>query len=584
MKSIKLLCASLIAVFFFYGCDQGIDAITQVDPGADATAPQIKVNYPTDGVKIKVLDVVTSITIDFEVTDDIEIAKVDVMLNGANIETFSEFKDYRRFLKKDLVYDKLTDGAHELSITATDLEGKTTVATVNFEKEPAYTPLFAGETFYMPFDGDYFDLVGFKQAGKVGTPGFAGEGLIGTNAYQGATDSYLIYPTEGLLGTEFTAAFWYKVDASPDRAGILVIGDDADDRNQGIRLFREGSATDQTIKANIGTGDSDSWNDGGVLDATAGDWVHIALAISATESTLFFNGVEIKTAPLSAPVDWTGCEEITIGSGGETFSYWNHKSDNSAMDELRLFNTALTEADIQNMINITNPYTGEFDGEMFYLPLDGDTKNKFNDQEATIMGTPGFAGEGVRGTDAYAGAADSYLTYTTSGLTTPEFSATFWYKVNAAPDRAGILAMGPEDTENGDYPDKQNNRKSGIRFFREGSPESQIFKLNVGDGTADTWIDGGDAARIDTSVGEWVHMAFTISENKAIVYFDGEVVAQNDVNGVDWTGCDLLSIGSGAPRFSEWGHLSDASFIDEVRLFNKALSQEEIQSIRNTDL
>ena len=584
MKNIKLIYVSLIAVFLFYGCDQGIDAITQVDPGADVTAPQIKVNYPTEGVKIKVLDVVTSITIDFEVTDDIEIAKVDVMLNGANIGTFSEFKDYRRFLKKDLVYNKLTDGAHELSISATDLEGKTTVATVNFEKEPAYTPLFAGETFYMPFDGDYFDLVGLKQAEKVGAPGFAGEGLIGTNAYQGATDAYLTYPTDGLLGAEFTAAFWYKVDSSPDRAGILVIGDDADDRNQGFRLFREGNATDQTIKANVGVGTGESWNDGGVLDATAGEWVHIAFAISATESTLFFNGVAVRTSTLNAPVDWTGCEELTIGSGGETFSYWNHKSDNSPMDELRLFNTALTEADIQNMINITNPYTGEFDGEMFYLPLDGDTKNKFNNQEATIIGTPGFAGESVRGADAYAGAADSYLSYPTTGLTTPEFSATFWYKLNADPDRAGILIMGPEDTEHADYPDKQNNRKRGIRFFREGSPESQIFKLNVGDGTADTWIDGGDAARIDASVGEWVHMAFTISDNKAIVYFDGEVVAQNDVTGVDWTGCDLLSVGSGAPRFSEWNHLYDASFIDELRLFNKALSQEEIQSIRNTDL
>ncbi len=585
MKNIKRFCASLVAVFLFYGCDQGIDPITQVDPGADVTAPQVKINYPTDGVKIKVLDVVTSITIDFEVTDDIEIATVEVMLDGANIGSYSDFKDYRRLLVKDLVYDKLADGAHELTITATDLEGKTTVATVNFEKEPAYTPLFAGETFYMPFDGDYFDLVGLKQADKVGSPGFAGEGLVGTNAYKGATDSYLTYPTDGLLGTEFTAAFWYKVDASPDRAGILVIGDDADDRFQGFRLFREGSVTNQTIKANVGTGNGESWNDGGVLDATTGEWVHIALAISATESTLFFNGVAVRTAALSAPVDWTGCEELTIGSGGDTFSYWNHKSDNSPMDELRLFNVALTEADIQDMINVTNPYTGEFEGEMFYLPFDGDTKNKFTNAEATVIGTPGFAGESVRGSNAYAGAADSYLTFPTTGLTTSEFSATFWYKVNAAPDRAGILTMGPEDTENADYPATQNNRKSGFRFFREGSPDSQIFKLNVGNGTADTWIDGGDAARLDTSIGEWVHMAFTISASKASVYFDGELVAQSDLSGgVDWSGCDLLSIGSGEPRFNEWGHLYDASFMDELRLYNKALTQEEIQNIRNTDL
>ena len=584
MKNIKRICASLIAVFLFYACDQGIDAITQIDPGTDATAPQVKVNYPTEGVKIKVLEVVTSIAIDFEVTDDIEIAKVDVMLDGSNIGTFSSFKDYRRFLVKDLVYDKLTDGAHELSVSATDLEGKTSVTTVNFEKEPAYTPLFAGETFYMPFDGDNFDLVGLKQAEKVGTPGFAGEGLIGTNAYKGATDAYLTYPTAGLLGTEFTAAFWYKVDASPDRAGILTIGDDADDRFQGLRLFREGSATNQTIKANLGIGSGESWNDGGVIDVTAGEWVHIALSISGTQSILFMNGVAVRTAALNSPVDWTGCDELVIGSGGPTFSYWNHKSDNSPMDELRLFNTALTETDIQNMINVTNPYTGEFDGEMFYLPFDGDVKNKFTNAEATIVGAPSFAGEGIRGADAYAGAADSYLTFPTTGLTTQEFSASFWYNVNAAPGRAGILVMGPEDLERPEFPTVQNLRTSGFRFFREGDDTNQTFKLNVGNGTADTWVDGGAAASLDPTTAGWVHMAFTIGNGKAIVYFDGEIVKESDFTGVDWTGCNLLTIGSGAPRFTEWGHLSDSSFIDELRLYNKVLTQEEVQTVRNADL
>jgi len=53
---------------------------------------------------------------------------------------------------------------------------------------------------------------------------------------------------------------------------------------------------------------------------------------------------------------------------------------------------------------------------------------------------------------------------------------------------------------------------------------------------------------------------------------------------VDWTGCNLLSIGSGSPRFTEWGHFSDLSYIDELRLYNKALSQGEVQSIRDSGL
>lgn len=581
MKNIKQLITIVIVLFLAYSCDQGIDGITQVEPGIDATAPAVKIISPTEGTLIKVPQVITSVTIEIEVTDDIEVADIQVLMDDVNIGKFNDFKDYRRVLIKDLVYDKVTDGTHVLTVNATDVEGKTTVSTVTFVKEPAYTPLFAGEVLYMPFDGDYVDLVGLKAATKVGTPTFAGESVIGSNAYKGAEGAYLNYPSAGLLGTEFTAAFWYKVNASPDRAGLLVVGDNADDRNQGFRLFREGNGTSQTIKLNVGTGNGESWNDGGVLDVAAGEWVHIAFAISATQSTIFFNGVEMRTATLSAPIDWTGCENMTIGAGGDTFSYWDHLSDRSPMDELRIFNKTLTAEEIQNMINVTNPYTGKYDGEMFYLPFNGDNKNLFTGQEATIVGTPGLAGEGVSGSEAYAGAADSYLTFPTDGLTTEDFSASFWYKVNAAPDRAGILVMGPPDTERPEYPTVQNLRTNGFRFFREGSPTNQIFKLNVGNGTADTWIDGGAAASLDPATAGWKHIAFTISGSKAIVYIDGVQAATADFTGVDWTGCDILSIGSGAPRFNEWGHLSDESFIDELRLFNKALSPEEVLNIRN---
>ncbi|MDD7887537.1 LamG-like jellyroll fold domain-containing protein, partial [Flavivirga sp. 57AJ16] len=78
---------------------------------------------------------------------------------------------------------------------------------------------------------------------------------------------------------------------------------------------------------------------------------------------------------------------------------------------------------------------------------------------------------------------------------------------------------------------------------------------------------------------DWVHLAFTISGSECVVYINGEVVRQGAFSGVDWTGCDVLSIMSGAPRFTEWGHHSDLSYIDELALYDKALSQTAIQAI-----
>ena len=129
-------------------------------------------------------------------------------------------------------------------------------------------------------------------------------------AYKGATDSYIKLPLAGLYssnGISFT--FWYKVNTSPDRSGIITINDDADNSNDnrtgGLRLFREGSTSSQTIKLNVGLGaGGESWNDGGNIAAN-GNWVHIGVTVSPTESKIYFNGVLQRTATYTTPFSFS---------------------------------------------------------------------------------------------------------------------------------------------------------------------------------------------------------------------------------------------------------------------------------------
>ena len=356
MKILKHISAGALLALFAFACNEGIDEISYVAPGPDVTAPTIAISYPFEGAKVQVKEDVAPIDIKFEATDDIEIAKVAVLLDGNQVAELSDFKDYRRAVQT-YTYESLTNGDHTVTVTVTDLAGKNTSTSVNFEKVPPYQPAFDGETLYMPFDGDYMDLVQIVNASTVGSPGFNDTGKHGKS---------------------------------------------------------------------------------------------------------------------------------------------------------------------------------------------------------------------------YAGAADAYLTFPTAGITTQEFSAAFWYNLNSAPDRSGILTIGPPDPN---LPDTPNNRKSGFRFFREGGPTNQTFKLNVGDGAADSWFDGGAAATLNPATTDWVHLAFTISDSQVVVYINGNVVSQGNFAGVDWTGCDVFSIASGAPRFMEWGHLSDQSLFDELRLFDKALTKEEVVAI-----
>ena len=576
MKVLKNILILAVIIAFAAGCNKGIDPITYVNPGPDAAAPVVNVISPTEGYQWDVDSLTASVRIQVEVTDDIELKSVEFLMDGVKVTDFIEFRDYRRFLK-EFMYKNVTVGDHILSVKATDMEGKVTTKTVDF-KRPVYVPLYPGEVFYMPFNDGFLEKISNTEATVVGSPGFTGQAnaLKGSNAYKGAVNSYLTFPTAGLTDGEFSAVFWYKVNSSPDRSGILNASPAGEDRTKGFRLFREGNAAVQRIKMNVGTGAGETWNDGQEITATNADWVHIGVTISATSAIIYINGVVAGSVP-NTGLDWTGCDVFGIGSGAPNFTYWGHSYDLSSYDELRMFNRALSQSEIQTIMETEHAYVPKY-GEVFYMPFDGSYRDIVSKTDASKVGTPGFA-SGKKGL-AYAGAVDSYLTFpTTEFAKSTSFSAVFWMKINAAPDRAGILVASAPDLVNPALP---NNRTKGFRFFREGAAASQTLKSNVGIGTTEVWNDGGS---VDPSGGQWVHVAVTISDTQSAVYLDGVLTraASPLTAPMDWTGCDILSIMSGAPRFIEWNHLSDLSLMDELRIFSKTLTATEVLTIYNDE-
>jgi len=493
-------------------------------------------------------------------------------------------------MKKKIIYPIIT--ALLFMFTATscfqDLEND---PPFDYPEEPDVEEPPVDETgllFYMAFDGDYIDAKSEIEATKVGSPSF-GEGQEG-QAYKGAADSYLTFNTADLVAepeTDFTVAFWYKVDGDPDRGGILTMGpptegagaDAQNNRNGGFRIFREGNATRQVIKANVGTGTTDVWMDGGdaaALNPTVAGWVHIAMTVSSTKAIFYFDGLVVSSADF-AGISWEGCDILSIGSGAPRFTEWNHLSDLSLIDELRLYNKTLSADEITDLMAVRPAL--DVSGQLFYAPFNSTYKDIESNVTPAIVGTPtlltGKAGK------AYSGETDSYLTYNMAGLKEPfgtGYSVTFWYKVNAEPNRAGIITISADDPDA--EPDAKINRTKGLRIFREASGDKQIIKGNVGIGDSEVWVDGGAAATVDPAEDTWVHVAVTLSDDMAILYLDGVSVKESALDAaVDWTDCEIISVGSGAPYYVGWNHLSDLSLIDELRMYNKTLTETEIAKI-----
>lgn len=215
-------------------------------------------------------------------------------------------------------------------------------------------------------------------------------------------------------------------------------------------------------------------------------------------------------------------------------------------------------------------------GQMFYMDFDDNFEEPQSLSEATVIGSPGFA-KGIKG-NAYAGAKDSYLTFSTSALAaqlSPTMTFSFWYKVNNEPDRAGILVIGPKDK---DQPaDKQNNRSTGLRIFRENAGGKQSLKANIGNGEKGITVSTSKENHLETDEPTWKFITLVLMNGKATLYIDAVEIDSQEVT-VSWKDCDIMSIGSGAPRFTGWNHWSDHSLIDELRIYTEALTAAEVKA------
>jgi hypothetical protein len=353
MKIIKYIFIGTLVALMAGSCQKGLDPIESVNSKPDASAPGVVINYPVEGKPFVSPDSLATITFKVLATDDVELKSVVLILDGTEIASFTSFMDYRR-LDLKYEYDNMLAGDHVLTVNVLDLTDKAATTTVNFSKitAPPYTPL-AGEVLYFPLDGFNLELISGTEINFVGAPGYA-EGQV-NDCYQGATDSYMTYSSAGLTtGKEFSVAFWYKINAIPDRAGIIAISQPTDInatdvRFYGFRMFREISGADQNVGVNFGDGTAEVWLNPFVKLAPDADWVHIAISIATDTARAYINGVPAPLNPKIATtgMSWTGCDGLTVASGMPNFIYWLHFSDLSLYDEMHFFNRAISAEEVQ---------------------------------------------------------------------------------------------------------------------------------------------------------------------------------------------------------------------------------------------
>jgi len=207
---------------------------------------------------------------------------------------------------------------------------------------------------YYPLDGDGSDAAGNHDGTISGTPDFVAgyEGQALDLASAAGVQQYVNVPySDDLALNSFTVATWVNVKDLDGVRGILGT------RFNGDNTF---DLKVDAVRIHGDIGDGSAWintsvdvvaADGGAI--SVGDWHHIAYAIDATAGTaeLYLDGALATTITFTGtPLLMKPDQELRIGSSYPT------EFMNGMIDEVRIYNRALSAAEVAGLVGRPGPF------------------------------------------------------------------------------------------------------------------------------------------------------------------------------------------------------------------------------------
>ena len=303
---------------------------------------------------------------------------------------------------------------------------------------------------------------------------------------------------------------------------------------------------------------------------STGQWYHIVATLSSTSGkNVYVNGVNVASS-----LDTSNCVDRSSSNGQNALGYYNSTGTaneyhiDGKIDQVRIFNTGLTPLEVEAL------YTEELcicggtvdtldildDNSCIALyPLDGNA----NDLSGNYSGKSTDVSYGVGEFDLAAvfnGSSSNIQIDTLSGFTNYNFTLSAWIKTT---DSVGYAIAFRDPIY----------MTLGPGLYTGGTNGMGIY-----DGTNQYFIN--NAAMQTINDGNWKHIVMTHDGTNLKGYINGSII-------------DTVSTGtttqfSGGTNFNRIGIRADGNTsaayngsIDQVRIFNKALDQEDVTTLFN---
>ena len=234
---------------------------------------------------------------------------------------------------------------------------------------PSYVPQY-GLLGYYPFNGNSND-VSANAANLTNNSAVLTADRFGTanSAYSfNGVNQYLINSTPNFTfnpASSFTVSFWYNRNVTSINGVLIMNATNA--AGNFIWLFQAGATNSQ-----FGTNKQQSSWFWAQTPSTTSVWTHIVCVYNAGAMTLYKNNVQVATATFTHTNVTSAVMPLYVGRGvgGD---YYNGK-----MDDIGIWNRALTTCEINDLYNSSNSLSGVSAGPDI---------SSCNNQAITLSGT-----------------------------------------------------------------------------------------------------------------------------------------------------------------------------------------------------
>jgi Concanavalin A-like lectin/glucanases superfamily len=438
------------------------------------------------------------------------------------------------------VYNRALDGAE------VDADGETPLQT------PKATPV-AAYSFDEENEETAADTTGDGHTATVEGARWTEHGRYGgAMEFDAAEEDVLKIPASPELdfGEEFTLEAWVRPSGADNHSAPLI--DKQEGGALGYFLYEGGSVSDRPYGA---AGEEQEFiHAEEPLPADA--WSHVALVFDGNRTGLYVDGELVDNGAAAPTVTSEG--ELEIGGSTDTSDWFDGR-----IDEVRIYNRALDEAEVDSDMEapIQTPKKGPVAAWSFDEGEGTTVEDLTGDgHTATIHGAK-WSSHGK-----YGGAM--------------EFAEGDWLSVPASPEldlteEFTLEAwIHPETKHEFDDILSKETAEEPSRFAYLMADHHGQFATYFGEYPENAYYSPHEEITPHT----WTHVAVVDGGGRIHLYLDGEEVESGPAPSIISTDGELRI---GSNRFLE-SHDDFIGRIDEVRIYNRALTQSEMQATMNS--